>query len=339
MKNHKILITGGAGYIGSHTVIKLLELGFSIVILDNFSNSTYRIIKKIKEITNNNFEIIKGDITDRRILKNIFKKYKIKSVIHFAGLKSVNESDKFPLSYYENNVIGSINLIKEMELANIKNLVFSSSATVYGNQNNHLYKEDAPLSPINTYGRTKLIIEEILRSICNIDPEWRAIIFRYFNPIGAHESGLIGDNPINCPNNLLPFICQVAIGKRKKLFVFGDDYPTSDGTGKRDYIHVEDLANAHALSINYFEKTNNSFSVFNLGTGKSFSVLEVIKAFEEATSIKIPYQIVKRRDGDVCESLADPSKAKLELGWEAKFDLKRMCIDSWRWQSINPKGI
>lgn len=339
MLNHKILVTGGAGFIGSHTVIKLLEFGYSIVILDNFLNSKYEVIKRIRKISNKHFITIKGDIKDRKILKKIFTEHKIDSVIHFAGLKAVGESEKYPLIYYENNVAGSINLLQEMDAANVKNIIFSSSATVYGNHNYPLLDENTSLNPINNYGRTKLIVENILKGLSDTDSDWRIIILRYFNPIGAHLSGLIGDNPTQFQNNLLPLISQVAIGKKEKLLVFGNDYPTSDGTGKRDYIHVDDLANAHSIAINYFLKMSRNLSIFNIGTGKSHSVLEVIRAFEKASGVKIIYEIVGRRAGDVDECFADPKKAKEELCWEAKFDLNRMCVDAWRWQKLNPNGI
>lgn len=335
----KVLITGGAGYIGSHTVIKLLELNLSLVLLDNFSNSSLKVIDRIGKITKKKFTFIEGDITNRKILRNIFNEYKIKSVIHFAGLKSVEESEKYPIKYYKNNVIGSINLFEEMDQAKVKNIVFSSSATVYGKQINPKLSEETTLLPINNYGKTKMIIEDILKSISNADSNWRIVILRYFNPIGAHKSGIIGDNPTNYPNNLLPFISQVAVGKRKKLLIFGDDYPTPDGTGKRDYIHVDDIADAHSISLNYLVKMKNPVSIFNLGTGKSYSVHEVIKAYEKASGLKIPYEIVERRPGDIPECFADPFKAKDELGWEAKYKLEKMCADAWRWQQKNPNGI
>ena len=339
MKNSHILITGGCGYIGSHTVIQLLEANYSLIILDNFSNSNKGIIERINQITNKKFITIEGDICDRKILKDIFNQFNIESVIHFAGLKSVSESEKNPIQYYKNNVYGSLILFEEMEAANIKSIVFSSSATVYGQQKNPLLNEEVSLNPKNVYGKTKVVIENILTDIHKASKDWKIIILRYFNPIGAHSSGLIGESPSDIPNNLLPFISQVAVGKREKLLIFGSDYPTSDGTGKRDYIHVCDLARAHLLSLNYLFKKERLFSIFNLGTGKSKSVLEVIKIFEEVSGVKIPYKITNRRLGDVAECLADPSKAKRILGWESEFDFYRMCQDTWRWQQKNPEGI
>ena len=339
MKNSQILITGGCGYIGSHTVVELLEANYSLIILDNFSNSNKGIIKRINQITKKEFITIEGDITDRNILRDIFSKFNVESVIHFAGLKSISESEVNPIEYYKNNVYGSLILFEEMKAANIKNIVFSSSATVYGQQINPILNEEALLSPNNVYGRTKLIIENILNDIHNANADWKVIILRYFNPIGAHPSGLIGESPSGRPNNLLPFISQVAIGKREKLLIFGDDYPTSDGTGKRDYIHVCDLARAHLVSLDFLVKNQSLFSIFNLGTGKSHSVLEVIKIFEEVSGVKIPYKITNRRLGDVAECLADPSKAKEILGWESELDFYRMCQDVWRWQKQNPEGI
>ena len=336
----QILITGGCGYIGSHTVIQLLEANYFIVVLDNFSNSNSGVIERIKQITNKDFTTIKGDITDRNILREIFYTFNIEAVIHFAGLKSVSESEINPIKYYKNNVYGSLILFEEMEAANVKNIVFSSSATVYGQNRNVLLTEEDSLNPTNVYGRTKVVIENVLNDLYKTNSFWKILILRYFNPIGAHSSGLIGENPSDLPNNLLPFVSQVAVGKRNKLIVFGNDYPTSDGTGKRDYIHVCDVARAHLLSINYLFNNGESFlSIFNVGTGKSYSVLEVIKVFEEIAGVKIPFEIAGRRLGDVAECLADPSKAKKILRWESKFDLYRMCKDSWRWQRLNPEGI
>ncbi len=338
MKN-KLLVTGGTGYIGSHTIVKLLESDYEVLALDNFSNSSSSVVKRIRTITGKSFELIEGDIRDIAILEKIFKKNNIIAVIHFAGLKAVNESEKNPLKYYDNNVAGSINLLKVMTKNNIKNIVFSSSATVYGNSGYSKFSENTTPNPVNVYGRNKLIVENILHDIKKTDSEWRIAILRYFNPIGAHKSGLIGEDPDGIPNNLIPFISQVAAGKRKKLKVFGGDYGTSDGTGKRDYIHVDDLAMGHLKSLSYIlKKEKPPFLKLNLGTGLSTSVLEVLKAFEKASLRKIKYEIVDRRLGDIEESFADTSLAKEIINWEAKYDMKRMCEDSWRWQSQNPNG-
>tara|TARA_A100001388_G_C28761686_1_gene498180 strand:- start:980 stop:2005 length:1026 start_codon:yes stop_codon:yes gene_type:complete len=339
MANSQILITGGFGYIGSHTVLQLLEANYSLVILDNFSNSNKGVIDRINKIAKKNFFTIEGDITDRNIVRDIFSKFNIKGVIHLAGLKSVEESEIDPLKYYKNNVYGSLVLFEEMEAANIKNIVFSSSATVYGKKINPLLNEECSLSPANVYGETKVVIENILRDLYKTSAGWKVVILRYFNPIGAHPSGFIGESPSDLPNNLMPYISQVAVGKRDKLLIFGDDYPTSDGTGKRDYIHVCDLAKAHLLSLNYLFENESLFSIFNIGTGKSYSVLEVIKIFEKVSGVNIPFEITARRLGDVAECIADPTKAKRILGWEAELDLYRMCEDSWRWQKQNPNGI
>ena len=339
MNREFILVTGGCGYIGSHIAINLLKSSYQLVVLDNFSNSSKKVIERIRKISNKTFKVIEGDISDRNLLKDIFRNYRIKGVIHLASLKAVGEAERNPISYYKNNVNGSLILFEEMEIANVKTIVFSSSATVYGQKKNHMFSEEDALEPYNVYGRTKLIIENLLKDIHNSSQDWKILILRYFNPIGAHSSGLIGDNPFDSPSNLLPFITQVAIGKRNQLLVFGDDYPTLDGTCKRDYIHVSDLAEAHFDALNYLFNNQSSFLIFNLGTGKAYSVLEVIKIFEEVTGIHIPFRIVDRRSGDVAESLADPTKAKNILGWEAKLDLYKMCQDSWLWQKQNPNGI
>ena len=334
-----ILITGGTGYIGSHTSLKLLNAGYEIIILDNLSNSCLEVKDRIKKLANKGFQFINGDIRNTNQLKSIFKDKKINAVIHFAGLKAVADSAIYPLEYYENNVVGSLNLFKEMASANIKSLVFSSSATVYGNPRNPICKENTPLNPVNVYGKTKLIIEDILRNIKIADPEWRIINLRYFNPVGAHPSGMIGEDPKGTPNNLMPLISQIAIGRRKKLLVFGDNYNTPDGTGRRDYIHIEDVANAHVASLEKILKGDVLHMDINLGTGKPYSVLEVIKTFESVSLKKIPYEITKRRAGDLAEYYADPSLAKNILNWKAKFDLRKMCLDSWNWQSKNPSGF
>ena len=331
----KILVTGGNGYIGSHTIIKLIETGFEVVALDNLSNSRLEGIDRITKLTKKRFQFEEGDIRDRLFLKKIFNDNFISAVIHFAGLKAVSEAEKYPMKYYENNVLGSLILFEEMALARTKKIVFSSSATIYGEHSKNQYDENTPTKPINVYGRTKLIVENMLRDIKSSDKDWEIALLRYFNPIGAHPSGLIGENPADIPNNLLPYIAQVAGGEREKLFVFGDDYSTPDGTGKRDYIHVQDLAEAHLKSLNLLFKNKNELLTLNLGTGKSYSVLEVIKAFEKASGKKVPYEIAKRRKGDIAECYADPSKANRILNWKAERDIYKMCEDAWRWQKNN----
>lgn len=333
----KILVTGGAGYIGSHTVVKLLEEGAQVMILDNLCNSKREAINRIEKITGKRPDLVIGDIRDATTIRNIFSDHQIDSVIHFAGLKAVGESEQNPLKYYENNVIGSVTLFEEMKRANVKTLVFSSSATVYGDPGVVRYDESTPLKPVNVYGRTKLVVENVLRDIKNSDPTWRVALLRYFNPVGAHVSGLIGEDPEGIPNNLMPFISQVAVGKLNELVIFGGDYPTLDGTGMRDYIHVDDLASGHYAALNHLESAGG-LAVLNLGTGRANSVLEMVRAFELASNKVIRYRIASRRSGDLPEYYADASHAKDVLGWEAKFDLKRMCEDVWRWQSMNPRG-
>ena len=332
----KILVTGGAGYIGSHTVVQLLNSGKYIVILDNLSNSSLGVVKRIEDLAGKAVEFIEGDIRDRALVRATFEQHAFDSVIHFAGLKAVGESEAFPLKYFDNNVSGSIVLFEEMMRANVNQLIFSSSATVYGNPGSVCYTEDTPLSPINVYGRTKLMVEDILRDLQKANPALRIALLRYFNPVGAHESGRIGENPFGKPNNLMPFMTQVAIGAQEKLMVYGNDYPTPDGTGLRDYIHVEDLAAGHLAALKALEQ-NASITV-NLGTGKPYSVFDMIKAFEGASGARIPYEVVARRAGDLSEYYADPTLAKKVLGWEAQLGIDRMCADSWRWQKNNPKG-
>lgn len=335
----KILVTGGAGYIGSHTIVKLLESNYEVIAIDNFSNSSPLVCERIKRITGKTFELIEGDIRDRYSLREIFKNNVICSVMHFAGLKAVGESYMKPLHYYDNNVNASLILFDEMSSNNVKNIVFSSSATVYKENHDCKFCEDNKLEPKSVYGKTKLIVENILSDIKKSDPEWRIANLRYFNPIGAHCSGLIGENPKDHPKNLLPYISQVALGKKAKLFVFGDDYPTEDGTGKRDYIHVEDLSIAHLKALKFLFDNKSSFLTLNLGSGKSYSVLEMIKTFEKVSEKKIPYEIVNRRSGDLAESVAIPKLAKKIINWETKFDLLRMCEDAWRWKINNPDGF
>jgi UDP-glucose 4-epimerase len=334
----KILVTGGAGYIGTHTVVQLLEAGFSVVIFDNLSNSCRTVLDRIAEITGKHPEFVEGDIRDQITLRNTFKNYSISAVIHFAGLKAVGESEVQPLKYYDNNVSGSVVLFEEMERAGVKTLVFSSSATVYGDSGYVQYHEDTPLAPVNVYGRTKLMVEDILRDIKKAQPFWRIALLRYFNPVGAHALGLIGEDPLGVPNNLMPFIAQVAVGKREKLYVFGDDYPTPDGTGRRDYIHVEDLAAGHLAALTHLSDRKDSMVTVNLGTGRAYSVLEMVHSFEKASGKRVPIEIVDRRKGDLAEYYADPRLAKNTLGWEAELGIDRMCEDTWRWQNNNPNG-
>lgn len=333
-----VLVTGGAGFIGSHTCVELLNAGYDVVVVDNLCNSSEIALERVKEITGKPLTFYKADLLDREAMEQIFEKETIDSVIHFAGLKAVGESVEKPLEYYYNNVTGTLILCDVMRKHGVKDIVFSSSATVYGNPHTVPIKEDFPLSVTNPYGRTKLMLEEILQDLHTADPEWNVILLRYFNPIGAHKSGLIGENPRGIPNNLMPYITQVAIGKLTCLGVFGDDYDTPDGTGVRDYIHVVDLAAGHVKAIEKL-KDKEGVSIYNLGTGNGYSVLDMVKAFEKASGKKIPYEIKPRRAGDIAACYADPSKAKAELHWEARHGLNEMCEDSWRWQSQNPNGF
>ena len=338
LSSQTILVTGGTGYIGSHTVVQLLQAGSKVVILDNLCNSKREVVNRIETITSRRPEFIVGDIRDRAALRSLFNAHQIDAVIHFAGLKAVGESVAEPLKYYDNNVSGSVVLFEEMARANVKTLVFSSSATVYGDPGVVQYTEDLPLKPVNVYGRTKLMVEDILRDLKHADPTWRIALLRYFNPVGAHESGLIGEDPSGIPNNLMPFVAQVAVGKRPKLQVFGNDYPTPDGTGKRDYIHVDDLAVGHLAALKVLNQSSETLTV-NLGTGRPYSVLEMVKAFSAASGKPVPYEIAPRRAGDLPEYYADPRLAKQLLGWAAQHDIDRMCVDTWRWQSMNPLGF
>ncbi len=332
-----ILVTGGAGYIGSHTCISLIEAGFDIVVYDNFSNSSKKSLQRVESIVERNIPLVEGDIRDKEVLQDVFDKYDIDSVIHFAGLKAVGESVQKPLEYYDNNINGTIALCEVMRDNGCKKIVFSSSATVYGDPKSVPISEDFPLSATNPYGRSKLFIEEILRDIYVSDATWKIILLRYFNPVGAHKSGLIGEDPNGIPNNLMPYISQVAIGKRDYLSVFGGDYATNDGTGVRDYIHVEDLADGHVKALENIDKFDGVKAI-NLGTGQGYSVLEVVKAFERASEKKVPYKIVGRREGDIQSCYADPSYAKKVLDWSAKHGINDMCKDAWNWQSKNPNG-
>lgn len=332
-----ILVTGGAGYIGSHTTVELLNAGYDVVVLDNLSNSKEEALNRVKRITQKEFKFYKKDLNILKDVKEVFEKEKIDAVIHFAGLKAVGESVKLPLMYYKNNINGTLNLIQAMKDSNVKNIVFSSSATVYGVPKQVPIKEDFPLGATNPYGRTKLFIEQILGDVYNSDKEFNIVLLRYFNPIGAHKSGIIGEDPNGIPNNLMPFITQVAVGKLPELMVYGNDYDTPDGTGVRDYIHVTDLAIGHIKAIDKIMQ-NCGLKVYNLGTGRGYSVLEVINAFKEANGIDIPYRITERRSGDIATCYADPSLAEKELGWQAELGITEMCADSWNWQKNNPKG-
>jgi len=333
-----ILVTGGAGYIGSHTCIELAQAGFQVVVLDNLSNSSRESITRMNRILGDSTEIRfeLGDIRSREDLRRIFEQYDISAVVHFAGLKAVGESVAAPLKYYENNVTGTITLCESMLAAGCKTLVFSSSATVYGNPETVPIREDFPLAPTNPYGWSKLMIEQLLRDLQASDPAWSIGLLRYFNPVGAHPSGIIGEDPHGIPNNLMPFITQVAVGLRKKLSVFGSDYPTTDGTGVRDYLHVVDLAKGHVHALKALNQPK--LLTVNLGTGRGYSVLEVVAAFERASGVSIPYEIVPRRPGDIASCYADPGYAEKVLGWKAELNLERMCEDAWRWQSMNPCG-
>lgn len=333
-----VLVTGGAGFIGSHTCVELLDAGFDVVVCDNLSNASEEALKRVEKITGKTVKFYKTDIRDREGLDTIFEKEDIDSVIHFAGLKAVGESVEKPLMYYDNNIHGTLVLCEAMKKAGCKSIVFSSSATVYGDPHTVPIKEDFPLHATNPYGRTKLMIEEILQDLCVSDPEWKVILLRYFNPIGAHESGLIGEDPKGIPNNLVPYVAQVAIGKHEFVRVFGNDYNTPDGTGVRDYIHVVDLAKGHVCALHKIEASNPGVLIYNLGTGIGYSVLDVVKAYGKACGKELPYKILDRRPGDIATCYADPAKAKAELGWEAQFGIERMCADSWKWQSTNPEG-
>ena len=332
-----ILVTGGAGYIGSHACVELLQAGFQVVVLDNLSNASAKSLEAVQSITQKKLTFVEGDIRDGDTLAELFSRHEISAVMHFAGLKAVGESNRLPVSYYDNNLNGTLRLVEAMENANCKTLVFSSSATVYGIPETVPLTESAPTKAINPYGRTKLMVEEVLQDLYASDPTWRISLLRYFNPVGAHASGEIGEDPNDIPNNLMPFISQVAIGRREKLSVFGDDYDTPDGTGVRDYIHVVDLVRGHLKALEHLAD-GPKLAIHNLGTGNGYSVMEALKAFEEVTGKAIPHEVVARREGDAAVSYADASKAEQELDWQAEYDLKRMCEDAWRWQSNHPMG-
>jgi UDP-glucose 4-epimerase len=333
----EVLVTGGAGYIGSHTCLELLQAGYEVIVVDNLVNSKEESLKRVQELTGKSLRFHKVDLLEKETLGAVFENYSIEAVIHFAGLKAVGESATIPLRYYYNNVAGTLILCDVMQEHNVRNLVFSSSATVYGDPHRVPITEDFPLSATNPYGRSKLMIEEILRDLHRADESWNIGILRYFNPVGAHSSGRIGEDPNGIPNNLVPYIAQVAVGKLPELFVFGNDYPTHDGTGVRDYIHVVDLALGHLKTLDKLT-SNPGLITYNLGTGRGYSVLEVVAAFEKASGKKMPYKMVKRRPGDVASCYADPTKAKRELGWTADRGIDEMCVDVWRWQSNNPNG-
>lgn len=334
----QILVTGAAGYIGSHTTLALLEAGFEVLAYDNLSNSCAESLRRVEQISGKRIEFVEGDIRDRARLDALFAEHRVAAVLHFAGLKAVGESVRMPLEYYQNNVAGSLTLFQAMAHAGVFRLVFSSSATVYGEPEQMPIREDFPTGiPTNPYGRSKLMVENLLRDLAASDPRWSIALLRYFNPIGAHASGLLGEDPNGIPNNLLPYLSQVAIGKLQTLSVFGADYPTPDGTGVRDYIHVVDLAEGHLKALQALHESLGIY-VWNLGTGTGYSVMEIIHAFEQASGRAVPYQVVERRAGDIAECWADPSKAAQELQWQAKRNLQQMMADTWRWQSSNPQG-
>ena len=333
----RIMLCGGAGYIGAHTCVELMGRGHEVVVIDSLVNSSVRALERIGKITGSSVVFHQLDVRDKAGMAAIFAEAGFDAVMHFAALKAVGESCERPLDYFDNNISGTISLLKFMQDAGVTRLVFSSSATVYGDPERVPVREDARLQVTNPYGRTKLVMEQLIEDLCACDPGFRAANLRYFNPVGAHASGLIGEDPSGTPNNLMPYICQVAVGRREKLQVFGGDYPTPDGTGVRDYIHVVDLARAHADALDYLVRADRSLTV-NLGTGRGISVLELVKGFEKASGRQIEYDIVARRPGDVAEVYADPTLARELLGWEARLDVNAMCRDAWRWQSMNPQG-
>ncbi len=333
-----VLVTGGAGYIGSHACVELLENGYEVVVMDNLYNSNEKALERVEQITGKKVKFYNVDMLDKEAVNGIFENEKIDSVIHFAGYKAVGESVRKPLEYYHNNITGTLNLCDVMRRHGVKKIIFSSSATVYGDPAFVPITEDCPKGQItNPYGQTKAMLEQILTDLHVSDPEWSVVLLRYFNPIGAHKAGVIGEDPKGIPNNLVPYIAQVAVGKLEKLGVFGNDYDTPDGTGVRDYIHVVDLAKGHVKAMKKFDD-EPQVRIYNLGTGKGYSVLQVLHAFEKACGKTLPYEIKPRRAGDIAQCYADPSKAKAELGWEAQYGIEEMCADSWRWQSMNPNG-
>lgn len=333
---NKILVTGGAGYIGSHTCVELLNAGYEVIVYDNFSNSHLESIRRIEQITGRKIQLVKGDVRDQALLERTLKEHSCEAVIHFAGLKAVGESVEKPLEYYDNNIIGTHRLLSAMKNVGLKAIVFSSSATVYGEPQYLPLDEKHPLSATNPYGRSKLFIEDMLRDCYKAEPDWHIYILRYFNPVGAHESGLIGEAPQGAPNNLMPFVAQVAIGRRENLRIWGGDYPTPDGTGIRDYIHVVDLAKGHLKALEALNEPQ--CMAINLGTGHGYSVLEVVNAFEAASGKSVPYVISSRREGDIASCYANPALAEQQLDWKAQFTLSQMCQDHWKWQQQNPNG-
>ncbi len=338
-KNQKILITGGAGYIGSHTCLVLLEAGFEVAVVDNLCNSSREALRRVESITGKKVSFHEADVRNAAALTQIFEAEKPQAVIHFAGLKAVGESVEKPLEYYDTNISGTLTLLLAMRIANVRQIVFSSSATVYGNPATVPIHEDFPLSATNPYGRSKLVIEDVLRDLVLSDASWKVALLRYFNPVGAHESGLIGEDPNGIPNNLMPFVSQVAVGRRPHVNVFGGDYPTPDGTGVRDYIHVVDLAKGHLAALQALDGWEGSQPLtVNLGTGHGYSVLDMVRAFEKACGRDVPYQIADRRPGDIATCYADPALAERLLGWKAQFGVEKMCEDAWRWQVNNPEG-
>ncbi|WP_106297149.1 UDP-glucose 4-epimerase GalE [Knoellia remsis] len=334
----RVLVSGGAGYIGSHTVVQLVAAGHEVTVVDSFANAKPSVVGRLEALTGMPLDVRSFDLTDRDKTEAVFVDTPIDAVIHFAGFKAVGESVEQPLDYYENNLDTTMSLLRAMSRHGVKKLVFSSSATVYGAEPVVPMTEDAPTSATNPYGWTKVMNEQVLRDMAVADPSWRIALLRYFNPVGAHASGTIGEDPSGIPNNLMPFIAQVAVGRRDKLMVFGDDYPTPDGTGVRDYIHVEDLAAGHVAALHKLGATDDAVSTWNLGTGRGTSVLELLHAFERAVGRELPYEIVARRPGDIAASYADPSRAEADLGWRATRTIDDMCADTWRWQSTNPNG-
>ena len=332
-----VLVTGGAGYIGSHTCVELMQAGFEVTILDNLCNSKAVVVDRLERICGTRPAFVEGDVRDRSLLRKLFSHGKFDAVIHFAGLKAVGESVALPLAYYDNNVSGSIALLQVMREQGVKTLIFSSSATVYGDPQRVPIQEDFPLGATNPYGRSKLMIEEVLGDLAQAETGWNIARLRYFNPAGAHRSGLIGEDPNGIPNNLMPYVAQVASGRRESLSVFGNDYPTPDGTGVRDYIHVVDLARGHVAALNTFRRTTGLLTV-NLGTGRGYSVLEMVAAFEKASTRSVAYRICPRRAGDIATCYADPTLAEQVLGWRAEYGIETMCADAWRWQTANPQG-
>ena len=334
----RILVTGGAGFIGSHTLIELHKAGYEFVVVDNFVNSNPEALRRVGELIGAEVPFVEADIRDREALNKVFEQYSFDSCIHFAGLKAVGESVAKPLEYYENNMSGTFTLLDVLRQHGCKNIIFSSSATVYGDPAMIPITEECPKGHCtNPYGQTKSMLEQVLMDVQKADPEWNVVLLRYFNPIGAHQSGRIGENPNGIPNNLMPYITQTAIGRREELGVFGNDYDTHDGTGVRDYIHVVDLATAHVAALQAIEK-KAGLAIYNIGTGHGYSVLDVVKAFEKANGVKVPYSIKPRRPGDIATCYCDPTKAEKELGWKAQYGIEDMCRDSWNWQSQNPEG-